>query len=304
MQNQISGNVVWWHDLLSLRSRYRAVKTKVDNAASLSGVDRQGLKNVPVVLGGDWEFNAWACPAGEYGDFIMVNWGFMHSYTYAAMFIEALDEARQASEAGEARGIVASSMIWMAASALGYEALQYDNLSLPHSERDRIWQSVQRPSGRLAHAIAVIDAFTMLHECGHIAKGHLKARRNWQLDEILTAKDRAERHEQMRAFEFEADAFACDILRSVDRDGRAYVEPLLILFSMMRLCEGRSSPSLVSTHPAAAARFRACLEALGQDAEAKCQFLEMLVEFVVDTSKRRLEWQATQHRVEPRDTAT
>lgn len=296
MQSQMGGNVVWWYDLLSLQGRYREIKSKI---VSLAAEERQRLENAPLVLGGDWEFNAWACPAGGHGDFIIVNWGFMHSYSYAAMFIETLKEAQQGADAGKTRGIMASSMIWMAAIALGYEAFQWDNLSLPWSESDRIWHRVQRPSERLASSLAMIEAFTMLHECGHIAKGHLETLRTWRPEGTLSAEEKADRYRQIRAFEFEADAFACRALRSLDRDGKALVEPLLILFSMMRLCEGRSSPALVSTHPTAAARFRACMEALDLDAEADCRLLKLYVEMVVNASRRRLEWQLMHQGVEP-----
>jgi hypothetical protein len=292
IQNEIKGNVVWWYDLLALQTHYRDVKSRV---TSLVVDERERLENVPVVLGGDWEFNAWACPAGDYGDFIMVNWGFVHSYSYAAMFMEILDEARQATEVGNASGIFTSSMIWAAATSLGYEAFQWDNLSLPPNECDKIWESLQRPSERLASAIALMDAFTMLHECGHIAKGHLKALRDWKTEDFLNTDEREDRYRQMRAFEFEADAFACQALRSLNKNGGGCFEPLLILFSMLRLCEDRTVPTLTATHPNAAARFRGCLEALGENADSGVRLLERFAEVATNAAKSRLQWQATTH---------
>lgn len=292
--DQTRQGVAWWYDLASLRARYDEMKHKV---SSIAVANRERLADVPVVVGGDWEFNAWACPAGATGDFIMVNFGFIHAYCYAAMFLEMIDEARQAAEDGQSRGIVASSMIWMAAHALGYEALQWDNLALPPSEYDRIWNDVQHPSERLEHSITLIDAFALLHECGHIACGHTDVFRQWQPIESLDDRAKEERLRQSRDFEFEADAFACQSLRSLSADGKGFVEPLLILFSMLRLCEDKrnAQSALTMTHPVASDRFRACLVAFGQETEKSCRLLEMTVELALTASRRRVGWQAAQH---------
>lgn len=299
LTTQARDGVVWWYDLPSLQGRYGEMMRKVTAIAIAHG---PRLAGVPVVVGGDWEFNAWACPGGTAGDFIMVNLGFIQSYSYAAMFLEMLDEVRQAAERGQAHGLIASSMIWMAATALGYEPFQWDNLALPPSEYDRIWSNIQHPSERLEHAITLIDAFAMLHECGHIASGHTDVLRQWPPVDDLDAPGREDRMNRSRQFEYEADAFACQSLRALGGDGRQLVEPLLILFSMLRLCEdNRTSRShLTMSHPMATERLRACLVALGQDGDAGCRLLDRLGELIVTASRRRLEWQASPQCAEPR----
>lgn len=156
-----------------------------------------------------------------------------------------------------------------------------------------MWESLQRPTERLSHVIALIDAFTVLHECGHIAKRHLEELRHWQTEDELTLEQKEDRYQRMRVQEFEADAFACQALRTLTQGKGGCFEPLLILFSMMRLCEDGTTPTLTATHPNATARFRACLEALSENADSGVRLLERFVEVVVNASKRRLEWQAT-----------
>lgn len=285
-------HILWWHDLPSLQERFLGVKCRVA-ASAISGRDR--LAAVPVVVGGDWEFNAWACPAGTVGDFIMLNPGFIHSYSYAAMFIDMMGEVEQAARSGGAEGLVTSSMIWMAATALGYEPFQWENLSLPPTECDRIWDSVQHPTDRLGSAIALIDAFAMLHECGHIACGHTDSLRRWSDEETLDTTGLLSRYAQMREFEFEADAFACNSLKTLGIDEKACVEPLLILFSMLRLCEDARDPasSLTATHPLAKDRLHRCIGVMGQDGDAISRLMTDIVSLVVKASRKRVEWQSS-----------
>jgi hypothetical protein len=286
----IRSGVIWWYDLEHLAARYASMKGKV---TALASIGKQRLDNVPVVIGGDWEFNAWACPAESYGDFIMVNFGFILAYSYAAMFFEMLDEAKEAAEKGGASGIITSSMIWMAAQVLGYEPFQWDNLRLPTSEQDQIWNTVQHPTDRLKHTIYAVDGFAMLHECGHIACGHTDRLREWLLDRNPSESEKLERFRQMRAMEFEADEFACQWICSQGAPGPDCFYSLVILFSMLRLCEDGRNPltSLSSTHPCAMDRFRRCLEVFGDDDDDGVCFLEKIVRMIVDSARRRLEWQ-------------
>ena len=286
----MEGNVVWWHDLQALERRYAHMKEQV---VPLTAVGRTRLQDVPVVVGGDWEFNAWACPAQPTGHFIMVNYGFVYAYCYAVLFFDMLDECREAAEAGQAKGLATSSMLWMAATALGYEPFQWDNLSLPASESDRVWSAVQSPPDELAHAIAAVDAFAVLHECGHIACGHTDRLRHWPAEEGLTAPEREQRRAEMRAFEFEADKFACESILSSGPPGSDSMHALLILFSMLRLCEEQRNVRslLTSTHPSATDRLRRCFETLGQDADGMVALLDRIVKMITDAARRRVEWQ-------------
>lgn len=286
-----NNKVLWWYDLKHLAERYTSLKTQV---MGLTTIGEHRLDDVPVVIGGDWEFNAGACPAESYGDFIMVNFGIIHAYSYAAMFFEMLEELKDAAEKGQSSGVITSSMIWMAASALGYETFQWDNLMLPMSEHDRLWNVLQHPSDQLKHAISVFDAFVMLHECGHIACGHTDRLREWLLDKNPSESERLEQFRQMRAMEFEADRFACESICSQGRPGRECFHALLILFSMLRLCEDGRNPhkSLTSTHPCAADRFRRSLKKFGvDDDDDGGGWLEKIVRMISDSARRRLEWQ-------------
>ncbi len=290
IMSSINNGVIWWHDLKHLAARYASVKDKVTTLASIG---KQRLDNVPVVIGGDWEFNAWACPAESHGDFIMVNFGFIQAYCYAAMFFEMLDELKEATEKDQASGIVTSSMIWMAATALGYEPFQWSNLMLPSSEYDRLWNTIQHPPDHLKHAMYAVDAFAMLHECGHIAFGHTDRLREWLLNKNPSESEKLERFRQMREMEFEADSFACQWIYSQGGLGRDGVDALFILFSMLRLCEDGRIPmkSLSSTHPCAIERFRRCFETFGDDFDDRVCLLEKMVRIIVNSARRRLEWQ-------------
>jgi len=289
MQTEISGNTMWWFDLQSLQERYQDRKDKVLSLVSAN--EKKLLELVPVVIGGDWEFNAWACPALENNAFIMVNRGFINSYNYEAMFIDVMDEIQQNSEHSKASGLIASSMIWQAAQTLGYEARQYHNLMLPPSEYKRIWNNVQHPSKKLKYTMDFIDAFVMLHECGHIALGHISELQKWLKKKETNSKEELHRYGLIRDFELEADSFACKSLSQLYPDGSSFEQPLMILFSMLLLCEDHSKPNFVSTHPSAKLRFYKCLESLGQDPEQGCYILDKFTSLFFHTSSNRLKWQ-------------
>ncbi len=286
----INKGVLWEVDLKHLATRYASLKAQI---TALTTIGKQRLDDVPVVIGCDWEFNAWACPAEPYGDFIMVNFGFIQAYCYVAMFFEMLDECKEVAEKNRTSGIIASSMIWMAATVLGYKPFQWDNLSLPLFERDRLSKAVKHPTDRLKQALTAVDAFAMLHECGHIACGHTDRLREWLLDKNPSESERLERFRQMRAMEFEADRFACQWFCSQGGPGRDCIDALLILFSMLRLCEDRRNPlkSLTSTHPCATDRFRRCLKEIGEDEDDGGGFFKNMVRVIFVTARRRVEWQ-------------
>ena len=141
--------------------------------------------------------------------------------------------------------------------------------------------------------MAAMDAFAMLHECGHIACGHTDRSRQWQPEESLTEAEKVDRYAEMTRFEFEADRFACQSLLTGGPVGKECFHALLIVFSTLRLCEGqRNARSLLtSTHPSATDRLRRCFETLGGDADREVDLLERIVNGILHAARQRVEWQ-------------
>lgn len=287
LQNQSKDCVVWWYDLGSLQTHYSEIRSAA--LQLLQESTRDQVASLPIVIGADWEFNAWACPAGDDGSFIMVNLGFMQARLFAAMFFEIFDEFEDGTQT---RSLVAtSSMLWMAAQVLGIEQKQWDNLALPATEYNRIWENVQHPQSRLSAAMRTMDAFAILHECGHIVKDHLRIRREWPSEATLTPAEKIERYRHMRDLEFEADAFACEALRSIESDGAPFIEGLFIVFLMLHICEDVTSHVLTMTHPNASDRFRRCLVLFGGEDDVLCASLERFALLFKEAARERLRWQ-------------
>jgi hypothetical protein len=287
MKGQVrEDGTLWWHDVKSLQDRYRSLLQEI---ARFVPTGRDRVLRTPVVIGGDWEFNAWACPAGDLGEFIMVNPGFVHCYSFAAMFLENTVQSDQDGVSEE----VASSMVWMTGAALGRRDLIWDNLALPITRLDAVWEEVQHPSQRLGNCIAAIDAFAMLHECGHVALGHLDELRTWRKEEELDTTELRARHQRMQELEFEADKFACQgLVSAVGGGGGAFFEPLVVLFTMLRIGEAGPGPRLASTHPPAAARYRSCLATVGVDPQREGHWVDGFRDLFLEAALRRLDQQS------------
>lgn len=291
IEHQKDENILWWHNIKGAHERYNQMKKNLMSVVSES--DKKQLESVPLVIGGDWEFNAGACPVQQKGSFIMLNSGFVNINVFAALYFEMINELGSSIKSEKSDGIVTSSMICLAAQILGYEAHQGVNIALPPSEFDRLWDKVLKPSDNVLQATAFIEGFVILHECGHIIKGHTQVLSDWLDKDSTNPEKELERLNQMQAFEFEADKYACQSLLSLFPGGSGLFIPLQILFLMIRLCENNTRSTLISTHPSAERRLYKCLEVLGQDGKEGCNFLKKWVEIVVKTTSNRIIWQTT-----------
>ena len=297
IEHQRDGNILWWHNIKGAHERYNQMKKNLMSVVSES--DKKQLEFVPLVIGGDWEFNAGACPVQQKGSFIMLNSGFVNFNIFVVMYFEMIIELGSSIKSKKSDGIITSSMIDLAAQILGYEAHQGVNIALPPSEFDRIWDKVLKPSDNILQATAFIEAFVIIHECGHILKGHTQVLSEWLAEDTPSPEEELERLNQMQEFEFEADKYACQSLLSLFPGGIGLLIPLQILFLMLRLCENNTRSTLVSTHPSAERRLYNCLEVLGQDGKEGCYFLKKWVKFVVKTTSNRIIQQTTINKKKP-----
>lgn len=60
--------------------------------------------------------------------------------------------------------------------------------------------------------------FVLLHELGHIALGHTDEARDWKAYERLLEHERQERTATMHRFEFDADRFVAEVIKTKSRD--------------------------------------------------------------------------------------
>lgn len=242
------------------RNRWAAMDRRIENfrgaALKLCGPYGKRIAKVPVGVAFHPFLNAGAgfVPAG--GDIVLLNVGIDDILSWAQFVQCRRQAAYHSAEKDDSNFLeVPAEVRQLARSVFGTQiTVNADNI------REKVngdCTGEARGSAELMRG--VMEAFIILHEFGHIARGHTDAARNWIPDSMLSADLLIERRAIERGFEFEADAFALDALCGVyldgltDRPKRAIIEIAVAdLFGFMFLgSEADGGPPELLDHPTA-----------------------------------------------------
>ncbi len=170
-------------------------------AAALWGDRERYLERLPVGVAWVPYLNAGAFPVPGGGDAILLNMGLSYMYDYYICF----DQMGNALYKDPTATV---TIIKLARAVFG-------------SRTDRVAFVTAFPRSLAADSSASLSAriqmamgtlFVLLHEYGHIALGHTSEFRKWERDALLTEPDLKARRLKQREWEYEADAFAFDVL--------------------------------------------------------------------------------------------
>jgi hypothetical protein len=242
--------------------------------------DKPRLDAVPIGVAPLSYFKAGASPVPSGGDVIVLSVS-LSFILYWDAWIKILRNQSLKSQA-EGRRLLAS-LPDLARHVLGGSPatgrLMYHVLSAA--------ESAEFKDERVNRIRWLVEVFVILHEYGHIIKGHTESMRGWKEESALTENELLERRRRQREWEFEADDFAAKAMQSVvytpPLDPDSLHDEILDAFNhLFLLFHFAESESQVlpedSTHPPAVDRWRRILRAYLDDHEGAMTPVDQIVD--------------------------
>lgn len=171
-------------------------------AFRLWGPSHQSLESVPVGVAMLPYVNAGAHPVPNGGNAILMNFGLSYLYDFYNLFNE-----REQDKSALTKDSV-DQLTRLAQAIFGDDIARKELVAaFPRSIN-------ASPDIKLQSRIRMAMSFlyVLLHEYGHVAKGHTEQIRSWPSLKLLPVRELHKYCEVLRQWEYEADAFAYDVL--------------------------------------------------------------------------------------------